>query len=68
MEYDAVISEFTKVFPTCPICGSNSGYDATRKFLTYYIRCRSCEAVWEKVVAGPIWKTELRYLARARGT
>jgi len=47
MAYDAVACEFTKVFPTCPICGSDSGYDATRKFLTYYVRCRSCGAVWQ---------------------
>lgn len=47
MEYEALESEFKRVFPTCPICGSNLGYNVTHKFLTYYVRCRSCEAVWQ---------------------
>lgn len=55
-------SEFKRVFPTCPICGSDAGYDATRKFLTYYARCKSCGAVWKPIVEGPVWKTERRYL------
>jgi hypothetical protein len=56
------VDEFKRIFPTCPICGSDSGYDATTKFMTPYVRCKSCGAVWEKVVTGPIWKLERRYL------
>ena len=54
--------EFRRTFPTCPICSSGLGYEATRRFLTFYVRCRNCGAVWEKIVKGLIWKTELRYL------
>jgi len=54
--------EFRRTFPTCPICSSNLGYEATRRFLTPYVRCKNCGAVWEKIVKGSIWKTELRYL------
>jgi tRNA G26 N,N-dimethylase Trm1 len=54
--------EFKRTFTTCPICSSSLGYEATLKFLTPYIKCRNCGAVWEKVAAGPVWKTELRYL------
>lgn len=55
-------SEFKRTFPTCPICGSDSGYDVTTKFATPYFKCRSCMAVWKLIVEGPVWKTERRYL------
>lgn len=54
--------EFRRTFPTCPVCSSNLGYEATRRFLTFYVRCKNCGAVWEKIVKGSIWKTELRCL------
>jgi tetratricopeptide (TPR) repeat protein len=47
MGYEGLESKFKEIFPTCPICGSDLGYDATRKFLTYYVKCRSCGAVWQ---------------------
>jgi hypothetical protein len=56
------VSEFKRFFPTCPICGSDLGYDATRESLTYYVRCKSCVAVWKLIVEGPVWKMERRYL------
>lgn len=55
-------SEFQRTFPTCPICGSDSGYDVTTKFATPYARCRSCMALWQLVFEGPVWKTGRRYL------
>ena len=54
-------SEFKRIFPTCPICGSDSGYECVRRYLTYYVRCKSCGAVWAEAVTGPIWKLERRY-------
>jgi hypothetical protein len=60
LEWEA--SEFKRTFPTCPICGSDLGYDISRKFLTYYVRCKSCEAVWEPTASGTPWKLERRYL------
>jgi len=54
--------EFRRTFLTCPICSSSLGYEATRRFLTNYVKCRNCGAVWEKVVSGSIWETEVRYL------
>jgi len=71
-------SEFKRNFPTCPICGSNLGYDGTPLSLlsvpqedssiVYYIKCRSCEAVWGlywviRWWKGP-WNSELRYTLR----
>jgi hypothetical protein len=46
-KWEGVVPWFTRVFPTCPICGSDLGYDATRKSLIYYVRCKSCGAVWQ---------------------
>jgi hypothetical protein len=55
------VAEFKRIFPTCPICGSDLGYECARRYLTYYIRCKSCGAVWAEAVTGPIWKLERRY-------
>lgn len=55
-------SEFKSTFPICPICGSDSGYDVTTKFMIPFFKCRSCMAVWKLIVGGPFWKTEKRYL------
>ena len=54
--------EFRRTFPTCPICSSSLGYEATLKFLTPYVRCRNCGAVWEKIARGSIRKIERRYI------
>jgi hypothetical protein len=56
------VSEFKRIFPICPICGSDLGYDVTTKFATPYFKCRACEAVWKLIVEGPVWKMERRYL------
>jgi hypothetical protein len=56
------LSEFKRIFPTCPICSSDLGYDVTTKFATPYFKCKACEAVWKLIVEGPVWKTERRYL------
>jgi hypothetical protein len=45
-KYEGLVAEFREVFPTCPICGSDLGYDAITKSLVFHIRCKSCEAVW----------------------
>lgn len=45
--YEGLLFEFKRIFPTCPICGSDLGYEATHRFVTYYVRCKSCEAVWQ---------------------
>jgi len=55
-------SEFKRIFPRCPICGSDSGYECARKSMTYYLRCKSCEAVWKPTAEGPPWKLTRRYL------
>jgi len=58
--YETLISEFKRVLPTCPICGSALGYEATHRVVTYYVRCTSCGAVWqpEIQVSGPVWNTK----------
>lgn len=57
--YETLVSEFKRVFPTCPICGSDSGYDATHRFVTYYVRCNSCGAVWQpEIQMGPVWSSK----------
>jgi len=57
--YETLVSEFKRVFPICPICGSGLGYDATHKFVTYYVRCNSCGAVWQpEIQMGPVWSSK----------
>ncbi|MEM2394710.1 MAG: hypothetical protein QXG11_07835 [Candidatus Bathyarchaeia archaeon] len=36
-------SELKRVFPKCPICGSNMGYDVTIKLVTPYFRIKGME-------------------------
>jgi hypothetical protein len=57
--YEPLVSEFRRVFPICPICGSDLGYDATHRFVTYYVRCNSCGAVWQpEIQMGPGWSSK----------
>jgi len=55
-------SDFKRTFPTCPICGSDLGYDVATKFATPHFKCRSCMTVWKLIVEGLGWKTQRRYL------
>jgi len=54
--------EFMRTFPTCPICSSSLGYEATRRFLIPYVKCRNCGAVWKEIARGSIRKIERRYI------
>lgn len=47
-----------QIFPTCPICGSNTGYAVSGTFKTY-VQCRTCKAKWHSTELGAKKKVEL---------
>lgn len=48
---EEVTSFMAKYFPTCPICGSDAGYEISGSlklaFYKDFIRCKSCRAYWK---------------------
>lgn len=46
-----------EIFPTCPICESNRGYDVSG-FLKNYVQCRNCKTKWVSAELGAGKKVE----------